>query len=308
LHTLLTGERHGYYVDFGDLSQLAKAYTDGFVFDGQPSAFRGRRHGTSTRNIPGECFVVFGQNHDQVGNRAQGDRLSQLVGFEALKLAATAVLLSPYVPLLFMGEEYGERAPFLFFTDFADPALRTAVGRGRQEEFAAFGWTGDVPDPQDEGSFVRSKLNWELRAQEPHCRLWEYYRTLLGLRRKYPALGAGGKGRVQAPPLDEMTLSILRRHRDGTAAWLLLRFAPGGGTIRPKIPAGRWRRILDSAEGRFGGPGTTSPPFFRLSRSGPVAMDVPGYGAVVYLREEHTSWRSTEETLGVGDPVESPGR
>ncbi|HYL79755.1 MAG TPA: malto-oligosyltrehalose trehalohydrolase, partial [Candidatus Acidoferrum sp.] len=183
LHALLTGERHGYYVDFGSIPRLAKAYTHGFVYDGQRSAFRGRRHGTPSRDIPGERFVVCGQNHDQVGNRARGDRLSRLVGFEALKLAAAAVLLSPYVPLLFMGEEYGERAPFLFFTDFGDPALRTAVGRGRQEEFAAFGWTGDVPDPQDEGSFIRSKLDWELRTQEPHCRLWEYYRALLHLRR-----------------------------------------------------------------------------------------------------------------------------
>lgn len=307
LHTLLTGERQGYYIDFGAITQLGKAYTDGFVYDGQSSAFRHGRHGTPTRDIPGERFVVFGQNHDQVGNRARGERLSQLVCFEALKLAATAVLLSPNIPLLFMGEEYGERAPFLFFTDFGDPALRTAVSRGRQEEFAAFGWTGDVPDPQDDGSFVRSRLAWELQAQEPHCRLREYYRALLDLRRRYPALRAGGKGRLEARPLDETTLSILRRHRDGTAAWVLLRFAPDAGTIRPKIPAGRWRRILDGAEDRFGGPGATSPPLLRLSRSGPMAMDVPGYGAVVYMREGNGPRNSSEEIQGAGGPVEAPG-
>jgi maltooligosyltrehalose trehalohydrolase len=133
VHTLLTGERNGYYADFGSLKQLAKAYTNGFVYEGQFSRFRGRPHGTPTRDIPADRFVVFAQNHDQVGNRAQGDRLSSLVDFEALKLAATAVCLSPSVPLLFMGEEYGERAPFLFFTDFGDPALRQAVSLGRRE-------------------------------------------------------------------------------------------------------------------------------------------------------------------------------
>lgn len=303
LHTLLTGERNGYYADFGCITHLAKAYTDGFVYDGRYSVFRSRERGTPTRDIPAERFVVCAQNHDQVGNRARGERLSSLLGLEALKLAATAVLLSPYVPLLFMGEEYGERAPFLFFTDFGDPALRAAVVRGRQEEFAAFGWTGEVPDPQDPRSFVRSKLDWELQAREPHRWLWEYYRSLLSLRRKYPALGAGGKRRLEARTPDERTLSILRRHQDGTAAFLLLHFAPDGQIIRPKIPAGRWRRLVDSAEDRFGGPGAKSPPLLWLPRSGLVAIDVIGYGAVVYLREGHVSRTGPEETAGATGPV-----
>ena len=138
VHTVLTGERCGYYADFGSLVQMAKAYTDGFVYDGQPSQCRGQPHGTPSRDLPGESFVVCIQNHDQVGNRAQGERLSSLVDFERLKLAATALLISPCVPLLFMGEEYGERAPFLFFTDFEAPTLRAAVTQGRREEFAAF--------------------------------------------------------------------------------------------------------------------------------------------------------------------------
>jgi maltooligosyltrehalose trehalohydrolase len=285
LHALLTGERHGYYVDFGSVMHLAKAYTDGFVYDGQHSVFRGGRHGTPTRDIPGERFVVFDQNHDQVGNRARGERLSGLVSLEALKLAATAALLSPSVPLLFMGEEYGEQAPFLFFTDFGDPALRAAVVRGRRKEFTAFGWMGEVPDPQDPGTFQRSRLDWNLQAREPHCRLREYYRALLSLRRSFPVLGAGGKRRLEVKALDERTLSILRRRQDGTSALLLLHFTREGGTIRLKIPAGCWRRLLDSAEDRFGGQGTKCPPLLWRPAAAPVAVEMMGYQAVVYLKE-----------------------
>src|SRR5574341_2543739 len=214
VHTLLTGERNGYYADFGSIKQLAKAYTDGFVYDGGYSRFRGRPHGTPSAEIPAERFVVCSQNHDQVGNRALGERLSSLVDFQALKLAATAVLLSPYVPLLFMGEEYEEPAPFLFFTDFEDPALRAAVSAGRREEFAAFGWSGEVPDPQDPGTFTRSLLRWDLQTQEPHCWLWEYYRTLLSLRRQHAVLGAGGKRRLAARELEGQILYIQRRAAD----------------------------------------------------------------------------------------------
>ncbi|HWP35087.1 MAG TPA: malto-oligosyltrehalose trehalohydrolase, partial [Thermodesulfobacteriota bacterium] len=211
LHVLLTGERQGYYVDFGRVEQLAKAYTDGFVYDGQPSAFRGRPHGTPTRDIPAERFVVFAQNHDQVGNRARGERLTALVPFEALKVAAAAVLLSPSVPLLFMGEEYGEPSPFLYFTSFEDPALGAAVSRGRREEFAAFGWTGEVPDPQDPATFERSKLRWMLGEALPHAGLRAFYREALALRRAEPALGPGGKRRLSARPVGERALAVLRR-------------------------------------------------------------------------------------------------
>ena len=165
LHALLTGERSGYYADFGSLDQLAKAYTDGFVYDGNFSTYRGRQHGTTTRDLPGEHFVVCAQNHDQVGNRAWGERLGTLTNFEDQKLAATAVLLSPFVPLVFMGEEYGDPAPFLFFTDFEDPILREAVSRGRREEFTAFGLEGEIPDPQHPATFTRSKLIWPVSSE-----------------------------------------------------------------------------------------------------------------------------------------------
>jgi maltooligosyltrehalose trehalohydrolase len=284
VHTVLTGERSGYYADFGSLDQIAKAYTHGFVYDGQHSVFRGRPHGTLSMDIPAERFVVCVQNHDQVGNRAGGERLSALVDFERLKLAATVLLISPYVPLLFMGEEYGEPAPFLFVTDFQDPALRAAVTRGRREEFAAFGWTGDVPDPQDPGSFSRSKLSWCLQAGAPHSWLWEYYRTLLGLRRQYPALGVGDKRRVSARVQDERLLIVLRQASHAAAAVGLLNFSPEGRTAWLNLPPGNWCRLVDSGEERFGGFGSKTPTLLPVPRTGKAQVDMAPYGAAIFLR------------------------
>ena len=138
LHALLTKERNGYYQDFGDLNQLAKALREGFVYSGQYSSFWKRRQGSSSEHLSPEKFVIFSQNHDQVGNRIKGERLTSLVSFEALKLVAGVVLLAPNIPLLFMGEEYGEDAPFLYFINHSDPSLIEAVRKGRREEWAAF--------------------------------------------------------------------------------------------------------------------------------------------------------------------------
>jgi maltooligosyltrehalose trehalohydrolase len=284
VHTLLTGERSGYYQDFGCPEQLAKAYADGFVYDGQHSPYRGRRHGNSTKDMPGEHFVVFVQNHDQVGNRAQGERLSALVDLEECKLAATALLLSPYIPLLFMGEEYGERAPFLYFTDFQDAALQAAVTRGRQEEFASFGWTGDVPDPQSPTSFCRSKLNWGLQASTPHAWLWDYYHQLLELRRRYPVLGVGGKRRLRARMDGERVLILLRKDPDGTAAVGLFNFSPEGRVAQVGLPRGEWRRVVDSGEARFGGFGPKTPECVSLSRRAQAQIDMAPWGAAVFVR------------------------
>ncbi len=297
LHTLLTGERNGYYADFGSLKQLAKAYTDGFVYDGQHSSFRGRSHGTPTRDVPADQFVVCAQNHDQVGNRAKGERLSSLVDFEALKLAASAVLLAPCIPLFFMGEEYGERAPFLFFTDFGDPALRAAVSRGRREEFTAFGWTGEVPDPQDPSSFTRSKSDWSLQIQEPHCWLWQYYRTLLALRREHRVLGAVGKRHLDAREAGERTLLLHRRGPGGAAAFFVLHFAPEASTLRLRVPPGPWRRLVDTAEERFGGLGAKSPVLLPFRRSRWAEIEIAAYGAVLYLREVAAEAMTSAEEL-----------
>ena len=174
LHTLLTGERNGYYEDFGKIEHLEKALREGFIYSGEYSPFRKRRHGSSSKDRPGLQFVVFSQNHDQVGNRMRGERLSGLVPFEALKLAAGAVLLAPNIPLLFMGEEYGEKAPFLYFVSHGDKALIEAVRKGRNDEFKHFAWNGEPPDPQDERTFLASKINWEKRRQGEHAVLLNF--------------------------------------------------------------------------------------------------------------------------------------
>lgn len=297
VHTLLTGERDGYYQDFGRPEQLAKAYAGGFVYDGQHSPYRGRTHGTPTTGLPAERFVVCVQNHDQVGNRAQGERLSSLVDLDRCKLAAMALLLAPQVPLLFMGEEYGERSPFLFFTDFQDAALRAAVTRGRQEEFAAFGWSGDVPDPQSPASFFRSKLNWGLQGCTPHAWLWDYYRQLLELRRRYPALGGGGHGRLRAYIEDERILVLLRQTRGGAAALGVLNFHPEGGVARVELASGEWVRVVDSAEERFGGFGPKTPESLSLPRTGRAQLDLLPWGATIFVRTRKVR-KDTEDSDG----------
>lgn len=283
LHALLTGERTGYYADYGRLDQLAKAYTDGFVYQGEPSAYRGRPHGTPSRDIPGERFVVFAQNHDQVGNRGQGERLTGLVPFEALKVAAAAVLLGPTVPLLFMGEEYGEPAPFLYFTSHEDPSLGEAVRRGRWEEFAAFGWSGEIPDPQAPVTFEASRLRWELQEAGSHARLWAFYQALLHLRREHPVLGPGGKRGLAARVLGDRTLAVFRR-RGKARAFFILNLAETRVSVRIMTPAGVWARVLDSREARFGGPGGSGPERLVLARSGWITLGLPGSSAVVYVR------------------------
>jgi maltooligosyltrehalose trehalohydrolase len=189
LHAALTGERDGYYAQYRGLGDVAKAVQKVFVHDGRYSAFRGRRHGRPVGDIPRHRFLAYLQNHDQVGNRAQGERSGQLLSPPILKAAAALVLLSPFVPLLFAGEEWGARTPFQYFTDHADPELGRAVSEGRRKEFAAFGWRPeDVPDPQDPRTFERSKLDWGEVAKEPHRALLEWHRELIRLRKATPLL------------------------------------------------------------------------------------------------------------------------
>jgi maltooligosyltrehalose trehalohydrolase len=201
LHAALTGEREGYYLDFGPREEIRKAYRDRFVYDGRYSAHRRRRHGNCAADLPPERFVVFSQNHDQVGNRLLGERSSALLPFEALKLLAASTLLSPYIPLLFMGEEYGEPAPFQYFVSHTEPQLVEAVRRGRRREFEAFGWEAEPPDPQDPATRAASVLHWELRSQGRHRLLLELYRELLTLRGEHPALATAAAGAVPSAAL-----------------------------------------------------------------------------------------------------------
>lgn len=190
LHVLLTGEKGGYYADFGSIADLATTMRDGWLYAGQFSRFRKRRYGNSPKGIATDRFVVYSQNHDQVGNRAGGERLADLVDFESLKMAAALTLLSPFVPLLFMGEEYGEKRPFLYFTSHGDHDLIEAVRKGRRDEFAAFGWA-EIPDPQSEATFERSKLNYGTKDEAQHRILWNLYRELIALRKNHRLGGSG---------------------------------------------------------------------------------------------------------------------
>ena len=188
VHALLTGERSGYYADYGDVSHVAEALREPFVLAGHYSTHRRRRHGASSQGIPRQRFVVATQNHDQVGNRAVGERLSTLLDPPKLRLAAALLLLSPYVPLLFMGEEYGETHPFLYFVSHGDDAVVEAVRRGRREEFASFAWGDGVPDPQSEDTLHRSKLDRSVIDQPCHSQLLALHRDLIALRRQEPLL------------------------------------------------------------------------------------------------------------------------
>ena len=189
VHALLTGERAGYYADFFDpLHQLVKALNQTFVHDGAYSVFRGRRHGAKLQGVPGDRFVVSVQTHDHVGNRARGDRLHQLLSPPQQRLAAGLLLLAPHIPLLFMGEEYGETRPFPFFCDFGDVGLQESVRAGRQREFAAFHWQGELPDPLAAETFASARLSWNWGDNPAHAGLRRLYGDLLAARRSWPAL------------------------------------------------------------------------------------------------------------------------
>ncbi|MFN2594416.1 MAG: malto-oligosyltrehalose trehalohydrolase [Actinomycetota bacterium] len=218
LHAYLTGERGGYYADFGEVSHIAAALSQGFVYDGKYSNFRGRRHGRPIGGLGGSRFLCYAQTHDQVGNRAAGERLSALVSIEDLKIAAALVLMAPFVPMLFQGEEWATSTPFQYFTDHADPQLGQAVTEGRKHEFESFGWAPEeVPDPQDEKTFLRSKLDWTEVSGSEEILAW--YRNLIALRRGEPALRDGDLGAITVEYGDDW----LTVHRHGLA--IIVNFA-----------------------------------------------------------------------------------
>ncbi|MGH8991479.1 MAG: malto-oligosyltrehalose trehalohydrolase [Acidimicrobiia bacterium] len=198
LHAALTGEGSGYYGDFGSLADVADALEKVYVYDGRHSPYRGRRHGRPATGLTGHHFVGFFQNHDQVGNRAQGERSCHLVSLGKLKIGAALVAGAPFVPMLFAGEEWAASSPFCYFTDHQDPELGRAVSEGRRREFAAFGWEpSQVPDPQQPVTFERSKLDWAEVDKEPHAEMLAWHRQLLALRRRLPDLSDGNLARVR---------------------------------------------------------------------------------------------------------------
>ena len=259
LHTLLTGERTGYYEDFGRLQDLAKAFAEGFVYSGEYSPARRRRHGNSSKDLAARRFVVCAQNHDQVGNRLKGDRLSSLVSFEGLKLAAAVVLLSPFIPLLFMGEEYGETAPFPYFVSHSDPELIEVVRRGRRAEFPCAQGSDEPPDPQAEATRQSATLDHSLRHQEKHRILYELYQELIKLRNEIRVSAGISKDRLEVVCLERESTLVVRRWGREEQVAAIFHFGDTARSVNIPLPHGRWLKRLASGEERWHGPGPDLP-------------------------------------------------
>lgn len=259
LHVLLTGETGGYYADFGRITDLVLAMREGFVLDGKYSRYRLRNHGSSSATCDADQFVVYSQDHDQTGNRALGERLSTLVSFEGLKVAAASVLLGPNIPLLWMGEEYAEIAPFLYFIHHADEATVEAVRRGRKAATAAFGWEEDPPDPQAPETFERSKLDWSQCDRQPHRVMLELYRELIELRKTIPALSQPTKDGLAVQGLEDIRCVVCSRRWAGSEVWYLMSFSDNPVTVSLQLSRGTYRRLLDTGAKRWLGPGTQAP-------------------------------------------------
>lgn len=259
LHSLLTGEHAGYYEDYGKCEQMAKAFKEGFVYSGQYSPFRKKFHGSDSSTIPGHRFVVFTQNHDQVGNRALGDRLTHLVPFEALKLAAGVLLLAPNIPLIFMGEEYAEDAPFLYFVSHTDPELIEVVREGRKKDFADFHIEGEFIDPFSPNTFNNCQLNWQKRSEGKHKVILDLYQHLIQLRRTIPALKTLDKQSLEASVNEEHKLMFLHRWSQSSQIFCFMNFSHKDVSFKATPPSGNWQKILDSSEPKWMGSGAPLP-------------------------------------------------
>ena len=258
LRTLLTGETTGYYEDFGQFSQLVKAYTDAFVYTGEYSRYRKRRHGGLARDRPTSQFVVFTQNHDQVGNRKCGDRLSANQPLEKLLLAAGTMLLSPYLPLLFMGEEYGETAPFHYFVDHSDPELIEAVLKGKHEEHASGICEGEIPDPSAESTFLESKLDLTRKREGEQALIFEFYRQLMALRTRLPALQVYNREAMEITGLQQQRVLAIRRWAGQNSVLCLFSFSNVQQEVTLNLPRGNWEKILDSSARHWRGQGESA--------------------------------------------------
>lgn len=261
LHALVTGEGNGYYIDFTDPAMLAKALKNGYAFDGQYSEYRKRTFGNSCAGNTGSQFVVFSQNHDHVGNRKFGERLTSLVSFEMLKVIAGTLLISPYLPLLFMGEEYGEHNPFLYFIDHNDKKLNKLVREGRQNEFKSF-YTGDAtpaPDPSDIKTFMQSKLSEDPLSEKKSLALFNYYRALIRLRKDNPVLKQLNKDNTRVNLLNR--LFIIERWHDENRIIAFVNFSDQ--LAKRRLPAafiGKAHLLIDSSAKQWQGPGPERAP------------------------------------------------
>jgi maltooligosyltrehalose trehalohydrolase len=285
LHGVVTGEENGYYSDFGQVSLLKKAFTDAYVFTGNYSPHRKKFFGSNARNNSASQFVIFSQNHDQVGNRMMGDRLSTLVSFEMLKLVAGTIFVAPYVPMLFMGEEYGEQNPFQYFVSHTDPALVSAVREGRRKEFEAFHSEMETPDPQSEETFFNSRLNWDFQNNEQYQVIYNFYKNLIFLKKNHNVLRILDNKNLKVEAFEENKLLTVERwvedksfETGSQSIFCVLNYNSSDMDVLLQIREGNWYKILDSADDVWKGPG-------RLSDDVPRASDtikVRGESIVLY--------------------------
>ncbi|HEX8776193.1 MAG TPA: malto-oligosyltrehalose trehalohydrolase [Pyrinomonadaceae bacterium] len=294
LHALVTGTRRGYFADFGTMADLAKAVTEGFVYDGRLSPFRKKSHGNSSAERPGEQFVVFIQNHDQISNAYWGDRLASLVSLEQQKLAAAILLCAPNVPMLFMGQEWGEVAPFLYFTSHTDEALGQAVREGRRAEYSSYareaGETisalGGFADPQAVETFEHSKLSWPRLESAPHAQIFRFYQDLIAVRKQHPALSDCAKERTKLG-FDEERRTIVLERGAGQEARALLVCNLSDKVQAVPLPAsldGAWRLSLWSGATEYGGEGQSTPPAeLEATEAAHRSVTLSGWNAALYL-------------------------
>ena len=253
LHALITGERDGYYEDFGETRHLAKSFKDAYVYTGQYSEHRKKHFGREPFDTTYDQFVVFAQNHDQVGNRMLGERLSTMVSPEGLKLAAATYLLSPFVPMLFMGEEYGEKNPFQYFISHTDETLVELVRKGRKEEFSYFNWKGEVPDPQSVRTFDQCVLSWDVERNKDAQLLFRFYQFLIDFRKHRPAMQGRTRNTLEVVSTENNVISFQRKHATDHLL-IILNFNKQMSSYT--LPGGHeFRNILDSGSTDWGGPG-----------------------------------------------------
>jgi maltooligosyltrehalose trehalohydrolase len=280
LWALLTGEQNGYYGDFGQLSDLVKGFQEGFVLSGGYSAFRRRRHGSSSAHHSPSQLIVFSQNHDQVGNRIRGERPGKHLSLQQLKLAAATVLLSPYVPLLFMGEEYAEPAPFPYFVSLGDAKLVEAVRQGRREEFAAFENHALPPDPQAEETFISAKLDQEQHHRGDHHAIFDFYRELIRLRKECTPLARLSREGMQVVACEEERVLVVNRSIGNVHLLCLFNFSDQTRVMNPSLVGGRMIVLLDSTGALPSGSSVT----VYTTRPDTFPTLAP-YGVIVYRKE-----------------------
>lgn len=282
LHVLLTGEREGYYQDFGGTRQLAKVFSQGYVYTGEYSPARRRSHGSPPDHTAASQFVVYSQNHDQIGNRLLGDRLTRLVEFDKLKLAAGTVLISPFLPLLFMGEEYGETAPFQYMVSHGDPDLLEAVRQGRKTEFAAFNWNHPMPDPGAVTTFEQCRLNPRAHLKGgQQAVLRRFYKELIRLRRELPPLRYADKSSIRAIPYENRKSLAVYYEFPPECLCVLFNYSDAATDVPADLAEWSWTTVIDSSAPEWGGDGSAVPTHIPSGETVPLTLSP---SSVVVLR------------------------